>query len=398
MDRKLSLKHVLALVLLTSALTCLVMALLFSWNTDEKSEGFFEYNDLSDFAELLDILSTRFIGTVDINEITDAAKRAAVESLDDRWSYFMSADEYNVYLESSDNRYSGIGVEVEIDEDTKGIKVTNVHRGSGADSAGIVAGDIITAVDGESILGFTFVEVRAALRRPLGDTALLTLLRAGGFYHDLRVLYSTVFVDPVSYEMIYGDIGYVSLRNFDSGAADSFISAVNSLNEQGAVAFIYDVRSNNGGKVTEMTSILDFLLPKGEIFITVTISGEEQIITSDDSSIDKPAVVLVNEFSYSGAEYFTAILSEYEYAQTVGEQTTGKNRMQTTIIMSNGDAVVLSTAEYLTKNRVSLYDTGGFTPDYLIELTDEEFALFRAGNLDFDSDPQLLKAVDLLRN
>jgi carboxyl-terminal processing protease len=308
----------------------------------------------------------------------------------------MTPDEYTVFMQTSDNRYSGIGVEVKIDEETEGIEVLGVYRDSGAWEAGIVIGDIITAVDGESITGFTLIDVRAVLKRPLGETAVLTVLRDDGLYYELTVTYNLVFVDPVVYELLSGNIGYVSIRNFDTGAADGFITAVNDLIEQGAVAFIYDVRSNNGGKVTEMTRILDFLLPEGVIFISVSRSGNEQIIMSDAASLDKPAVVLVNEHSYSGAEYFAAILSEYEYAHTVGEQTTGKNRMQTTIRLSSGSAVHLSTGEYLTKNRVSLFETDGFTPEYLISLTDEEYALFRDGVLDEATDPQLAKAISLL--
>ena len=383
----------LALVLTASALTCVILSFLFLTYIHSLSSA---DTDTSDFTELTDIISERFIGTFDIDEITNTAMRAAVDSLEDDWSYYLSPEEYSEFLLSSNNRYTGIGVEVSIDEETQGIVIVGVYKDSGADKAGMVAGDIMTAVDGESILGFTLPEVRNALRRPLDETAVITVLRADGEYHELVVIYSLVFTSPVSFEMLDNNIGYVMLNNFEEGAADGFISAVEELIEQGAVAFIYDVRSNNGGRVGEMTQILNFLLPEGEIFISVNRSGVEQITKSDSNTIDLPAVVLVNSHSYSGAEYFAAMLSEFDYAATVGEQTTGKNRMQTTIPMSNGGALHISTGQYLTKNRVSLFDTGGFTPDYIIELTDEEFALFRSGDLDKDVDPQLQRAVSLL--
>jgi len=393
MDKKYSLNHMLALVLTASALTCVILSFLFLTYIHSLSSA---DTDTSDFTELTDIISERFIGTFDIDEITNTAMRAAVDSLEDDWSYYLSPEEYSEFLLSSNNRYTGIGVEVSIDEETQGIVIVGVYKDSGADKAGMVAGDIMTAVDGESILGFTLPEVRNALRRPLDETAVITVLRADGEYHELVVIYSLVFTSPVSFEMLDNNIGYVMLNNFEEGAADGFISAVEELIEQGAVAFIYDVRSNNGGRVGEMTQILNFLLPEGEIFISVNRSGVEQITKSDSNTIDLPAVVLVNSHSYSGAEYFAAMLSEFDYAATVGEQTTGKNRMQTTIPMSNGGALHISTGQYLTKNRVSLFDTGGFTPDYIIELTDEEFALFRSGDLDKDVDPQLQRAVSLL--
>ena len=393
MDKKFSLKLVLALVLTASALTCVILSLLFflqiksSQDTNSEKDG---------FIELLDVINNRFIGSFDIDEVSDTAMRAAVDALNDDWSFYMSPAEYTEFLSTSDNKYSGIGVEVAIDEDTAGVIVLGVYSDSGAAEAGIVVGDIIIAVDGKSITGFTLAGVRAVLRRPIGDTALLTVLRADGEYHELAVVYSIVFTDPVSFEMLDNDIGYIQLRNFESGAADSFISAVDELISRGAVAFIYDVRSNNGGRVGEMTQILDYLLPEGEIFISVNRSGTEQITKSDSDHIELPAVVLVNSNSYSGAEYFTAILSEYEYAKTVGEQTTGKNRMQTTIPLSNGGAVHLSTGQYLTKNRISLYDTGGYTPDYIVALTDDEFDLFRRGELSKNADPQFQKALALL--
>jgi len=378
-----------------SALTCLILSfLLFIHLRPLQSTS----NETDDFSELLEVISNRFIGTFDIDEIKVEAMRAAVESLDDEWSYYMSPEDYTIFLANSNNRYTGIGVEVKINEEIGGIEVLGVYRDSGADLAGIIIGDIITAVDGESIGGLTLIEVRAALRRPIGDTALLTVFRADGEYHELTVLYDIVFTDPVSYEMLENNIGYIILKNFEEGAAERFISAAVSLIDQGAVAFIYDVRSNNGGRVNEMTQILDFLLPEGEIFISVNRSGEEQITRSDEDFIDIPAVVLVNSHSYSGAEYFAAMLSEYDYAVTVGEQTTGKNRMQTTIPLSNGGAVHISTGQYLTKNRVSLYDNGGFTPDYIIPLTEEEFLLFTRNELDMESDPQMQKALSLLAN
>ena len=421
MDKRFSLKFVLTLMLLTLVLTSMIISALFiliinpvnnspsllGLITNQTNDrpglfGFFSRsrnqntNEVQTFAELMELISSRFIGDFDNEDIMYAAMWAAVDSLDDYWSYFMSPEEYMYFRQRGDNRYSGIGVDVVVDEETGGIKVLGVRRESGAYAAGIVAGDIITAVDGMSILGFTIAETRQALQRPLGETALVTVLREDDQYYDLTVIYNLVFIDPVSYEMLDGDIGYIVLRNFDTRAAERFISAVNVLIEQGATAFIYDVRSNPGGKVTEMTMILDFLLPEGEIFISVNSSGTEQIIRSDEDYLDMPAVVIVNSYSFSGAEYFAAILCEYDYAYTVGEQTTGKNRMQTTFQLSDGSAVHISTGEYLTKNRVSLYDTGGFTPGYLIELTEDEFGLFLSGDLSIESDPQLQKAIFLL--
>ncbi|MCL2628123.1 MAG: S41 family peptidase [Oscillospiraceae bacterium] len=395
MEKKYSLKFVLTLMFSTLALTSLVLGLLFYFYFQTPDKDRVNTDELD---ELLDVISTRFIGQYDVDELLEFAKRAIVDALDDDWTFYMNPEEYSDFLQNSDNRYHGIGVEVTLDDEFGGIRVRNVYRNSGAFNAGVLAGDVIVAIDGESIRGLDLTEIRTLLRRELDSIALITVLRDDIDLHDLTVLYSIVFTDPVEFQMLDGNIGYISLRNFEYGAASSFIDAVEALVKEGAVAFIYDVRSNNGGKVNEMTDILDFLLPEGEIFIAVSREGYERITMSDANFIDKPAVVLVNTFSFSGAEYFAAMLSEYEYAHTVGEQTTGKNRMQTTLRMTNGSAVHISTGEYLTKNRVSLYDIGGFTPDFIIPLTDDEFRLFIMGELDFGDDPQLQKALSLLKD
>jgi len=387
---------VLTLVFAASALTCLILSVLFILYLKPVNDTAVESND---FKELLNVIDRRFIGTFDIDDITDAAMRAAVSSLDDDWSYYMSADEYADYLATANNRYTGIGVEVSTDETTNGMRVLSVYNDSGADLAGIIIDDIITAIDGESILGLTLQEIRSMLRRPLGDTAILTVKRVNvdGFL-ELTVIYDTVFRNPVKFEMFDNNVGYVRLLNFEENAADRFLFAVRELIRQGAEAFIYDVRNNNGGRVGEVTEILDFLLPEGEIFISVDRTGIESITKSNADFIDLPAVVLVNSYSFSGAEFFAAMLDEYDYAVTIGDQTTGKNRMQTTIPLSNGRAVHISTGHYLTKNRISLFDTGGYTPNILLPLTDDERILFNRGELEFSADPQIQKALSLLEN
>ena len=388
-------KLILTLMIGASALAIVGLAVFFYLNDD--SGNVRGQSRAHRFEELIDIVESRFIGEFDIDEFVDSAMRAAVASLDDDWSHFMTQEEYALHLESVENQFVGIGVQVLSDEETKDIRVLYVYRNSGAYDAGIRAGDIIAQVDGESVMGFTLEELRTLLQRPIDDTALISIIREGSVL-EVNVVYRVVFADPVSFEMIYGNIGYVSLRNFDAGAADSFIYAVEYLMEMGAVAFIYDVRSNPGGRLNEMSAILDFLLPEGVIFISVTNQGQEHTIMSDEYYIDMPAVVLVNSNSFSAAEYFAALLSEYDYAYTVGEQTTGKSRLQSTIPLAGGGAITLSTGEYLTKNRVSLYDIGGFTPQFLIEISDDRYFFLIRNEPDSSTDHQLAKALSLLTN
>ena len=381
-------------MLLASALTCLIIAL-----TLGQSLGLFQgrFPALREHAALLSKIEEYYIGEYDETDITVAANNAAVDALGDRWSYYLTAEEYVRYLDATGNRFTGIGVLAEKDEETGGMLIRSVYRGSAAETGGLVAGDIVTDIDGNDITGIDFDEMREMLARPVGDKVSLTVLRADASIELIEVIYSIVFTDPVTYEMLDGSIGYIRLANFESGAANSLIAAVGELIDQGAEGLVFDVRGNGGGRVSEMTRILDHLLPEGEIFIAVDRSGKEEITTSGASNVDIPCAVLVDRYSFSAAEYFAATLKEYDYAVIVGEQTTGKDRSQVTIPLPSGGALHISSAKFLTKNRVSLYETGGLTPDYPVAMTEEEFTLFMSDSLEKDADPQLACAMELLR-
>ena len=394
MEKKYSFKYMLTLMLIASALTCFIMTILFLFLSkySKNNSGY-----VNDYATLLDMIDELYIGEYDEDEITASAMKATIESLNDGWSYYLTPEEYAEFLDVSNNRFAGIGVGVITDEASGGMYVEYVYKGSAAELAGIVTGDVIIAIDGEDIQGETVEDMRGRLYRPIGDNVDLTILRPDGNIVTMSVVYDYVFVDPVSSELIDSKTGYIEISNFDHGASQSFISSVDELIEQGTDAFIFDVRENGGGMVLEMTGMLDYLLPEGEIFVAVDKDGVETTTESNPEMIEIKCVVLVDRYSYSAAEYFAATLSEYGFATIVGEQTSGKSRMQTTFRMPGGGALHISTSQYLTKNRVSLHDVGGLKPDYKIVLNDEEFKLLVSGNLEKADDPQIQMALDLLK-
>ena len=169
--------------------------------------------------------------------------------------------------------------------------------------------------------------------------------------------------------MINGNVGYIRIANFESGAAQSSISAIESLLTAGAEYFVFDVRTNPGGLLSELTTLLDYLLPGVDIFVSVDKSGEETVVTSNNVCLDMDMCVLVNADSYSAAEFFAAALQEYGWATIVGEHTTGKGRSQQTFELSDGSALHLSTAKYLTPKRVDLSEQGGVAPDIEVALS-----------------------------
>jgi carboxyl-terminal processing protease len=394
MNRQFGTKTVIALMLLASALTCVIIAAAawISFGTDAELLG-----ELRTYFELRKNIEELYIGDYDSKEVSQAALSATVESLGDTWSYYLSPEEYEEYINTSNNQYAGIGISVIEDEATGGIKIKMVYPGSAAEQAGLKAGDVIMAVDGTDVTKMEFYDATDLIGGEIGDTVTLTILDAEGSTRDVEVVYSLIDTNPVSYELLEGGIGYIAIEDFESSAADEFIAAAEELMSQGAKSFVFDVRNNGGGRVTELKRMLDYLLPEGEIFIAIGKNGAESIAESDAACIEMPAVVLVNNYSFSAAEYFAAVLGEYDYATVVGQQTTGKNRSQVTVELPDGGALHISSGEYVMPNRVSLYDQGGLTPDVEITMTDEQYGLLYNEQLLKEDDIQLQKAIELLK-
>ncbi len=323
------------------------------------------------YLELKNMLDETYVGTVDESAVSSAAFEAMVDALGDQWSYYMSPSEWQAYQLYSANQYVGLGVSIEKDADTGGFVITGVYADSPAAGAGLAVGDIIKAINGTDITDMTVGDARSFIDSNLSETVKLNVQKAKGGDTELTVNCAVVYTSPVTSEMKNGNIGYVRIQNFQSGAAEAAISAVEKLIGQGAAGFVFDVRGNPGGLLSELHELLDYLLPSGTIFISVDKEGNQSVTESDSVCLDMPMAVLVNEYSYSAAEFFAAALQEYNWATVVGERTTGKSRSQQTFELSDGSALHISTARYLTPAGVDLGEQGGIIPDQVVSLTEK---------------------------
>lgn len=344
--------------------------------------------------ELAQILDTYFIGEVSDSESAEKMADAMVDSLGDRWSYYMSADEYKAYMEQMNNAYVGIGVTISTQKDTP-FQILKVEKGSGAEEAGIQAGDVIVSVEGKKVENLGLNKVKAMIKGEENTQVSLTFLR-GEQEKTASVTRKVVLVEVATGKMLENNIGLVTITNFDDRCAEETIKAVEELVEQGAKALIFDVRSNPGGYKAELVKILDYLLPKGELFRGVNYKGQEEVDYSDEKCLELPMAVLVNASSYSAAEFFAAALNEYDWAVTVGEATIGKSYFQNTFKLSDGSAVNLSIGKYYTPKGVSLVEVGGLVPEIEVEVDDETKAKIYAGSLNPKEDPQIQAAVKAL--
>lgn len=340
------------------------------------------------------LIKNRFIEEADMEKAEDAAATAMIDSLGDRWSYYLSAADYATHKEQVENAYVGIGITISPEENSQGFLILAVQKDSGAEAAGLLAGDIITGAESQDVRGMTTAQLRDIIRGKEGTSVSLEITRDSEVLR-VQVTRMQILTEVVSYEMLENSIGLIAISNFDARCADETIAAIEALREQGAQALIFDVRNNPGGYATELVKVLDYLLPEGDLFRTLDYAGRETVDKSDASFLDMPIAVVCNEDSYSAAEFFPAAIQEYGAGTIVGMPTCGKGYFQYTYELSDGSAVGLSAGKYFTPSGKSLIGTG-IQPDVVVEVDDETRAKIAYGTLDAKDDPQIQAAVDIL--
>lgn len=340
------------------------------------------------------LIQNRFIEEADMEKAEDAAATAMIDSLGDRWSYYLSTADYATHKEQVENAYVGTGITISPEENGQGFLILAVQKDSGAEAAGLLAGDIITGAESQDVRGMTTAQLRDIIRGKEGTSVSLEITRDSEVLR-VQVTRMRILTEVVRYEMLGNSIGLIAISNFDARCADETIAAIEALREQGAQALIFDVRNNPGGYATELVKVLDYLLPEGDLFRTLDYAGRETVDKSDASFLDMPIAVVCNEDSYSAAEFFPAAIQEYGAGTIVGMPTCGKGYFQYTYELSDGSAVGLSAGKYFTPSGKSLIGTG-IQPDVVVEVDDETRAKIAYGTLDAKDDPQIQAAVDIL--
>ena len=324
-----------------------------------------------------------FVDTeADLDGAADKALDALVDGLGDRWSYYLTEERYQQVQESRANNYVGVGVTVNY-EDERGLLVVGVTEGGPAEAAGVLAGDVITAVDGVSIAGDERYNATNRVAGEEGTDVTLTLLGEDGQTRDVTCRRRRLRSPSASGKLLENNVGYVRLANFYTGAADSFRSVTDGLLADGAESLVIDLRNDPGGYISELEDILDYLLPEGVVLTQKPRWWFRMETKSDAACVSVPMAGLVNSETYSAAELLAAQLRETYGTPIVGELTSGKGYSQVTFPLANGGGLGISVATYCTGSGHSLIGEG-ITPD--VELA-----------LSGDSDNQLQAALDLLK-
>lgn len=382
-ENKVSVTTVLFLCVTTAAVSVLGCYAATGWRTSAVEDK---------LREIDRIAAEQYVGEFDEEKVADYAAVGYVTGLEDQWSTYIPADQYEAYRLSSEGKGCGIGVSVISGDDS--VRVYLVYEDSPAAQAGIEKGDYIVGAEGLTVEQDGADTVIDAIQGEEGTEVTVSFSKEkDGAVQEATMQRAMVTQKMAWGQMLDGNIGYIRIENFHVGSAEQFQQVLDELLADGAQSLVLDVRHNGGGRVKEMSEMLDPLLPEGTIMTLRTKSGSETVYESDAEMIDQPIVVLVDDQSISAAELFAAALQEYDRAILVGTHTTGKGRAQQTFELSDGSALNLSVEEYFTPQGNNLAGVG-IAPDVEVALTDAQSANFYF--LSPEEDPQLQKAVEIL--
>ena len=346
--------------------------------------------------EIFDAVDSMYIGEADTQLMEDAAAAAAIMAIGDQWSYYIPASSMTEYESQHSNSFVGIGVTVTKTEDEAGIDILRVEPGGSAKEQGILPGDVIVAVEGKRVSEVGYEKALNMISGEENTNVKLTILREEK-EQEYTLTRRTILTQVASGYMVTETVGYIKINNFNDRCAEEVLAKYEELEKEGAKAFVFDVRGNPGGYVHEMVEILDYLLPEGVLFRSEDYMGNVDEDKSDADCKTAPIAVLINGDSYSAAEFFAAALTEYEYAVTVGQPTTGKGRFQQTIPLSDGSAINLSVGKYTTPKGVDLSEVGGLKPMIPVDVSEETMNLLYSESLKAEEDTQLQAAIQAVQ-
>ncbi|HSC15359.1 MAG TPA: S41 family peptidase [Gammaproteobacteria bacterium] len=352
-------------------------------------------------AEVIDRVRREYVDNIDDKRIVEAAIRGIVSDLDQH-STFLDAEEYEDIRISTTGNYTGVGLDVNLE----GGKVTVVAPldGAPADRAGILPGDIVSAVDNVPVDAEDVAAAVARMRGAPGTSVTLDVLRAGSDTPLHFALTRTeVHVKTVQSEYLGNGLGYVRLSSFAESTEVELEQAAHELEAAAGrdelLGLVLDLRSNPGGLLDSAIQVADAFLEAGVI---VTGTGRmrkaqfEQSADSGDALEGVPTVVLVNAASASASEIVAGALQDHGRARIVGEKTYGKGSVQTVMPLGEGSALKLTTSRYLTPSGRSINGTG-IEPDVVVR-SDDQNRQYRGSNgrVALRDDAQLLEALRLI--
>ncbi|HWP21383.1 MAG TPA: S41 family peptidase [Candidatus Cryosericum sp.] len=308
---------------------------------------------------------------LDNDKLVEGAMRGMITTLDDPYAQYYTEEEYNKLLKSNAGSYVGIGISIQMPDET-GSKVIEVYDGGPAQKAGLAVGDIITKVNGTETANLTLDAVLACFNTDEAASNEITFLHDGA-EATVTIVSAEIHVNRVISKVYNDNIGYIRITEFNGSVEQDFWSALTTLRDQGIKNLIIDLRNNPGGGLSEVLAMTDHFVAKGDIIVTIkSKAGEEDVYSSNGSEqTGMKLVVLVNGNSASASELFTGALKDYGLATIIGTQTYGKGIVQSYFrIPATGGWAKMTTDAYFTPSGVCIQGVG-ITPDIVVDLPDE---------------------------
>lgn len=303
---------------------------------------------------------------IDEDALIDGIYSGYASALGDPYTEYYDKEETQALLETTSGEFSGIGATMSMGVDSGEITIVNVYKDSPADKAGLQEGDILYQVDDKETAGEDLDTVVSWIKGEQGTDVTLHVLRNGEEI-EATATRDIIEIQTVDYEMKDGQIGYITVSEFDDVTYEQFKTALDDLEAQGMQGLVIDLRGNPGGNLSTVTDMLKLLLPEGTIVSTKDKYGNTEEITCDGSNeFTKPLAVLVNQYSASASEIFSGAIQDYGIGQIVGMTTYGKGVVQQLMDLGDGTYLKITIAEYYTPSGRSINGVG-VEPDVEVE-------------------------------
>lgn len=357
--------------------------------------GPLEFAGLRKLKQGVTMLEEYYYEDVDTEKLIEGAMTGIALGVDDPYTVYMSKESAQSFIESIESDdYAGVGLYIYLDETDKRVTVSEPIEGSPAYEAGIVKGDKIIAINGETTENMDVDAVAAKMKGAEGTKVVVTILKAvSGEKTDVTLTRAVIERATVESEMITDKTGYIQISQFGVNTYDEFVEEFNTMVGEGMDNLVIDLRDNPGGYLEQAVEIADAFLSDGVIVYTLKRNGQKKEYNATSKKTTVPMVILVNGNSASASEILVGALKDYGVATIVGEQTFGKGVTQITCDFSDGSLMKVTDSRYYTPNGVCI-DHKGIAPD--VEVVLDTAALEGIEEPTYEDDNQLKKAVEIL--
>ena len=352
-------------LLFASLLTGLFLNVVNAQAASKKEEDVNTYELLNLFGEVLERTKHSYVEEVTDKKLIESAINGMLTSLDPHSSY-LDAKSFNYMNEQTKGKFGGIGIEITMDNGL--VKIVSPIDDTPADKAGIKAGDYITHIDGETVIGLGLNDAVSKLRGKVGTTVKLSIRRVNSKPIEVIIKRQEIKIQSVKSEIKDNSISYIRISSFTEDIDKAITEAVNKAKKELKNKFlgiVIDVRNNPGGLLDQAVEVSDLFLEKGEIVSTRSRNEDDTVkfmATAGDIAKDLPIVVMINEGSASASEILAGALQDHRRAIVLGEKSFGKGSVQSVMPLGDFGAMRITTARYYTPSGRSI-QAKGIEPD-----------------------------------